>query len=161
MNTAYRFTIIPLGEFRMGTEGFGVQIQTPDGRIESLANEIVFHRPGHADEESGWHEHFLDSSADGRFLIIEGAFSTFVVDLEELTLSLYKDTIRSIDKIWSEETPIYGEDTFHINGKRRHYYLQFPFIEDPDFPRHRSAYHALRLRQISEAKMTGKFRRAR
>src|SRR5258708_1364961 len=99
--------LVPLGEFRMGAEGFGVRVYADSGNVECLSDEIVFSKPPEA-VTSNWHEAFLDSSFDGIFLIIRGIFTTFVLNLENLSLSLFKDTIRTEDGVWCEETAIFG-----------------------------------------------------
>jgi hypothetical protein len=151
MNADCQVTAVPLGEFRMGVDGFGASISVKGKPISCLTKEIVFVKLGTA-TSSNWHEEFVELSADGRFLIIHGQFATFVIDIPSLTLSLFKDTIRSADGIWCEEISIYGKDTCHVNGTRRHYYLQFPFLDEFDFTARRSDYRELRLRQIREAK---------
>lgn len=151
MNADCQITPVPLGEFRMGVEGFGAGIIAKSKPIGCLKKEIVFVKPWIAGS-SNWYEEFVEFSPDGRFLILHGEFSTFVIDIEGGTLSLFKDTIRSSDGIWCEETSILGRDICHVNGTRRHYYLQFPFLSEADFTKQRGIYHELRLRQIEEAK---------
>lgn len=151
MNTEYQIAAVPLGEFRMGVDGFGASITMNGKPISCLMKEIVFAKPRNA-TSSNWHEDFIELSADARFLIIHGQFATFVIDIGHGTLSLFKDTIRSSDGIWSEEISILGKDTCHVSGTRRHYYLQFPFLRESDFVACRGVYHELRLRQIREAK---------
>ena len=151
MNADCQITAMPLGEFRMGAEGFGASIVVKSKSIKSLEKEIVFVKPWSA-TSSNWWEEFVEFSADGRFVFIHGEFSIFAIDIEDATLSLFKDTIRSPDGIWCEETSILGKDICHIGGTRRHYYLQFPFLSESDFIVQRSIYHELRLRQIKEAK---------
>lgn len=150
MNADCEITAVPLGEFRMGAEGFGTSIVVKGKSIRCLEKEIVFAAPGNL--ASNWREERVEFSADGRFLILHGEFSIFIVDIENGSLSLFKDTVRSPGGIWCEETPIFGRDTCHISGTRRHYYLQFPFFSEADFTTQRRVYHDLRLRQIKEAK---------
>jgi hypothetical protein len=151
MNADCQITAVPLGEFRMGVEGFGANIIVKSKPIRCLEKEIVFVKPRSA-ASSNWYEEFVEFSEDGRFLLLHGEFSTFVIDIECGTLSLFKDTIRSPDGIWCEEISILGRDTCHVSGTRRHYYLQFPFWSDSDFIKRRGIYHELRLRQIEEAR---------
>jgi hypothetical protein len=151
MNADCQITPVPLGEFRMGAEGFGASIVVKAKQIRCLEKEIVF-VGSWGPLSPNWCTEFVEFSADGRFLLIHGAFSVYVVDVEIGSLSLFKDTIRSPDGIWCEETPIFGEDVFHVSGTRRHYYLQFPFLNEADFIAQRRIYHELRLRQIKDAK---------
>ena len=151
MNGDCQITVVPLGEFRMGVEGFGVSVIVKSKAIKCLEKEIVFAKPRNA-TSSNWYEELVEFSTDRRFLLIIGEFSTFAINIEDGTLSLFKDTIRSSDGIWCEETPILGTDICHVSGTRRHYYLQFPFLNDSDFIAQRGMYHELRLRQIKQAK---------
>ena len=152
MNADCQIRAIPLGEVRMGAEGFGASIIVKSKPIRCLEKELVFMKPSGSAALPNWYEDFAEFSADGRFLLLLGEFSVFVIDIEVGTLALFKDTIRSPHGIWCEETPILGRDICHVSGTRRHYYLQFPFLSEADFTKQRGIYHELRLRQIEEAK---------
>jgi hypothetical protein len=86
-------------------------------------------------------------------LILESNFATYVIDLEELTISLFHATIRGEDGIWCEETPVLGMASRHVTGKSgKHYYIQFPFVADSDFNIVWADYYRRRLTQIRELK---------
>jgi hypothetical protein len=135
----------------MGVEGYGASIIAKGKSIRCFEKEIVFAKPRDA-KSSDWWEEFVEFAAEQRFLLLHGVFSTYVVDVENCSISLFKDTIRAPEGIWCEETPIFGSDTCHVSGTRRHYYLQFPFLSEADFVAQRSIYHELRRQQIKEAK---------
>ena len=89
MNADYQISAMPLGEFRMGVEGFGASIVVKSKPIRCLEKEIVFVRPRSA-ASSNWYEDFVELSADERFLLLHGEFSVFVIDIEVGTLALYQ-----------------------------------------------------------------------
>jgi hypothetical protein len=134
----------------MGAEGYGVIINTEKARIDCLAEQIVFVNPiGYPDKTDL--NSLFDRSRDERFLIVEGAFETFIVDLKLSSVTMFRETIRARD-IWCDENPIWGDDHVHIDGLKRHYFVQFPFFSNGKFIERRQEYRNMRLGQIEEAK---------
>jgi hypothetical protein len=137
---------LPLGEIRMGCEAWGLSVDGGGWGFSALCAHPVL--VGSADWEERTHQ-----SLCGKFLVVEGAFFTFVLSLEDQTLSLYKATVRDNNGTWCEETPIYREDTRHLDGQNgKHYYIQFPFFPDEKFWEEFRAYEKLRLAQIEHAR---------
>jgi len=155
---AYTATTVGLGEFRMGCDAYGLVVSSARGTFRALEAAPVF--VGNEDTDKA-----LELSTCDRYLIVGGAFATYVLDLEDTSISLFKVTIRKRIRsenpyedfsVWSEENPIYQKHNLHLNGKSgRHYFLQFPFVRDEDFNASFDIYHALRVRQILEARKAG------
>lgn len=134
---------MPLGEIHMGSEAWGLSIAGKQSTFTALSNHPVL--VGSAN----WTDRVMHSRC-GDYLIVEGAFFTFVLSLGHQTLSLYKATLRDDTGTWCEETPIFGEETQHLNGANgKHYYVQFPFIPDEEFWPVFRTYEQLRLAQIA------------
>lgn len=149
MSNKFHIEINSLGEFRMDTVAYGVIVECEAGRFDALIHTKVY-------VATGGNKPKIDSdeSTDGRYLILIGYFDTFVLDLEEFELSLFRTTVRSRDGIWSEETPILGSSTRHINAKSNdHYYIQFPFVPDEEFSEVWEEYSKRRIIQIREFKV--------
>ena len=146
----YSISLECLGEFRMGVNGYGITIRYKDKQLDFLSDKIVF---AHSDEPDIGS--FIEEIKNEPILVIDGAFSTFFVNLETAEASLFKHTVRTSDGAWSEECPIYGNETYHFNGKSgRHYYVQFPFVPCSRFKQTIEEFEELRIKQISEAKKT-------
>ena len=143
----YSINLKCLGEFRMGTNGYGISISYKDKEINFLADEIVF-----ADSHEPDIGHFVEEIRNEPILVIEGAFSTVLINVETEEATLYKHTVRTTDGAWSEETPIYGKETYHYNGPSRHYYVQFPLVPCGRFLQKVAEYENFRTKQIKEAK---------
>lgn len=133
-----------LGEFRMGCEAYGITINTNFGDIETFKDVPIM--IGQTD-----YSRVIEQSSCKRYLLIIGAFATYILDIKEQTISVYRATVRGVNNEWCEENPIYGKETHHVNGLSRHYYLQFPFVKKEHFHQVFGAYTALRKRQIEEA----------
>jgi hypothetical protein len=102
--------------------------------------------------DDNWSSRIHESTC-GNYLIVDGAFFTFVLAVKDQSLALYKATIRGDDQVWCEETPIYKTETVHLNGANgKHYYLQYPFVTDSQFWDAFHVYEQLRLTQIGYAK---------
>ena len=132
----------PLGEIRMGMDAYGITLKKNDRIMKALANEQVFDSPKPSVELA------TESRSNTDYLILHGLFATYVVDLAEWKLSLFRATIRG-QTFWTEENPIYGRNEKHLNGQSgRHYFVQFPFVSDNDFLKVWQQYHEKRVRQI-------------
>ena len=142
-----KYTITNLGEFRMGAEGHGLILYINGHSYDALADSIVFCNVNQ--QEAG---KFIDYSCDDNYLIIKGFFDTYIIDLKNATISLFRITLRDIG-MWCEESPIYGNIQTHINGKNgKHYFIQFPFIPFASFNKIKEQYIVLRIHQINEMK---------
>ncbi|MCZ4371292.1 hypothetical protein O4H50_05765 [Vibrio diazotrophicus] len=142
MNTVENIEFVPLGEIRMGCEGYGLIIYTVHGVIDVFKDEII-------SVNSQDSERVVMLSKCGEFLMVNGEFGQYIVNIREQRISVYRITIRS-NSIWSEEIAVFGKEKTHINGFSRHYYLQFPFIIQQDFQKTLSRYKSLRERQLLE-----------
>lgn len=132
-----------LGEFRMGCDSYGLTITTNFGVIETFSDiQILI---GQSD-----YSKIVEQSACKRYLLIKGAFATYIVDIKDQSISVYRATVRGIDDEWSEENAIYGKETHHIRGFSRHYHLQFPFVRKDNFHQVFCEYESLRRRQMQE-----------
>ena len=140
----YKVEINGLGEIRMGAEAFGLKVITETGEFNSLWDEPVLV----GDDD---YSKVIEKSNDGNALCINGQFATYILNLKENTISLYKVTVRGSNNEWSEETPIFGPDKTHISGFKKHYYIQFPFVKDIELHTYVSKYVQLRQTQIEEA----------
>ena len=152
MPITYIATKINLGEFRMGCVAYGLHIKTTLGEFKALEAQLVL--------VEGDPNQSIEFSKCNRYLIVSGLFAVYVLDLEETAISLIKGTIREriADAnedftVWSEETPIYGRDNFHLDGASgKHYFLQFPFVPDYKFTEVFKGFHELRVKQILQAR---------
>lgn len=138
------FDINPLGEFRMGCEAFGLTINTPYGHFELFKEMPILINTTH-------YNNAVELSTCQRYLLLHGAFDLFILDLQEQRVSVYRVTIRTPEGRWSEEQAIYGDETMHLNGFSRHYYLQFPFVEQSHFLAVFNQFKAMRIQQIQQA----------
>lgn len=137
----------------MGCTAYGLLVRTSQGEFRAMETTPVL--VGCDDLSQA-----LELSTCGRYLIVHGSFSTYVLHLEEISISLFKSVIRERIHaphedftIWSEENPIYGRDSFHLDGTTgKHYFLQFPFVRDKEFNKVFGNYHSLRVKQILEAR---------
>ncbi len=140
-----KYKIHNLGEFRMGAEGFGISFIFDDKIYDFLSDLVVFCNV--TNESVTKH---LTYSIDNKYLIVKGIFDTYVIDVYEREISLYKVTIRT-NQIWSEETAVWGSQVRHINGgDGSHYYIQFPFVPFNCFNRKREEFETLRIKQLNE-----------
>jgi hypothetical protein len=136
---------VPLGEIRMGCEAWGLSIRVNDFEFTAIKSEPVLVNTG------DWSRRVQESRC-GQYLIVEAQFFTFVLNIEEKTVSLFRATIRGPNSIWCEETPIYKSDSCHVDRvDGRHCYLQFPFVPDSAFWDTFRIYEKLRLAQIQHA----------
>ncbi|CAH8188420.1 hypothetical protein [Vibrio aestuarianus] len=142
MSTVEKIESVSLGEFRMGCEGYGLIISTTHGIIDVFKDEII-------SVNSQDSERIVMHSKCDDFLLINGEFDQYIVDIKGQRISVYRTTIRT-SGIWSEEIAIFGKEKTHINGFSRHYYLQFPFVIQQDFKRTLSRYKSLREQQLLE-----------
>jgi hypothetical protein len=143
-----KYTIIPLGEIRMGSEAFGLSISLDGKEYDVLTKANVFLSLN----EKQIAEKIIECR-DGIHTVIEGYFATYVINENKKQMSLYRATVRSQDGIWCEETPIFGNEIEHIDGKNgKHYYIQFPFVEIAHFNTKWSEYEAIRIQQIKANK---------
>ena len=133
----------PLGEFLMGCDAYGMTIKTNFGEIETFRDVPVM--IGQTD-----YSKFVEQSSCKGYLLIKGAFATYIVDIKDQTISVYRATVRGVNNEWCDENPIYGKETRHVQGFSRHYHLQFPFVRKDRFHQVFRDYEALRRRQIQE-----------
>lgn len=134
----------PLGEIRMGCDAYGVTLKTSFGDFDVFKNIPIL--IGHTD-----HSKCIEQSKCNRYLLLSGEFGTYVLDIKDQSISVYKTTIRGENNEWSEEQAIFGKDKTHINGFSRHYYLQFPFVRQASFYEVLGKYEVLRKEQIHAA----------
>lgn len=134
----------PLGEIRMGCDAYGVIIKTNFGDFDIFRDVPIL--IGHTD-----HSKCIEHSKCNRYLLLRGEFGTYILDIKDQSISVYKTTIRGANNEWSEEQAIFGKDKDHINGFSRHYYLQFPFVRQKSFYEILGKYEALRKEQIEAA----------
>ena len=124
-------TITSIGEFRMGCPAFGVVLERDGRSFEMLAKTMVT-MTGGEQPTIGFHE-----SDDDRYLLLHGIWATYVVDLDEFTMSVYDVQIneRQPDDtfIWSKECAIFGSSTRKITAKdNKFFFVQFPFCSPGD-----------------------------
>lgn len=103
----------PLGEIAMGAEAYGVTIKTNYGDFDLFAETPVL--VGSDDARSR-----LEISKCGNYAKLEGAFSTWVLDIRNHSVSVLKATIRTENDEWCEEQAIFGSSRAHLNGFKRH-----------------------------------------
>jgi hypothetical protein len=140
--------LVSHGEFRLGSEGYGLILLFGDIKIECLKKYIVFVNT--TEEEA---LRLIDYSSDEKFLIINGALDKFIVNIQNKTISLYRTYIHSADgEIWCEETPIFGDEFTDIHVNDTYLEIQFPFVDHRSFNIAYEQYHQFRLQQIEEAK---------
>lgn len=134
----------PLGEIRMGCDAFGVVIKTNFGNFDLFKNTPII--IGNTD-----HSKVIVQSKCKRSLLVKGSFDTYILDIKDQSISIYKKTIRGTGNEWSEEQAIFGKDKTHIKGFDQTYYLQFPFVRQSEFNAVLSKYESLRKAQIEVA----------
>ena len=134
----------PLGEIRMGCDAYGITIKTNFGDFDVFKDVPVL--IGSTD-----YSKYIEHSSCKRYLLLKGEFGTYILDIKDQSISVYKTTIRSSNGEWSEEQAIFGKDKTHINGFSCHYYLQFPFVTQQSFYKTLGKYEALRRVQIEAA----------
>ncbi len=134
----------PLGEIRMGCAAYGLTIKTNYGEFDLLSTIPVV-----VGEESV--KDRIELSSCAQYVKVEGEFATWILDIRNQSISIYRTTIKTIDNEWSEEQAIYGKEKKHINGFKKHVYLQFPFVDKANFETVYKAYEALRQKQIRDA----------
>ena len=128
----------------MGCEAYGLTIKTNYGEFDLLSTMPVI-----VGEES--FKDRIELSSCGQYIKVEGEFATWILDIRNQSISIYRATVKTINSEWSEEQVIYGNEKTHISGFKKHIYLQFPFIEKANFETVYKAYEALRQKQISDA----------
>jgi len=128
----------------MGCEAYGVTIKTNYGEFDFLSlTPVAVGKENIKDR--------LEMSSCGQYLKVEGEFATWVLDIMNQSISIYRATIRTKNNEWSEEQVIYGNERTHISGFKRHIYLQFPFVPKSSFEQKYRDYESIRQRQINEA----------
>lgn len=133
-----------LGEIRMGADAYGIAIECNGTTMDALWETPVIVTSASPTVDT-------EESADGRYLVVSGFFATYIFDLIDLTISLFRATIRNRHGICLEENPILGTDVRHFNGvSGNHYYIQFPFVSSDEFNGTLQKYERKRLIQISE-----------
>lgn len=144
MKKTYVLNVNSLGEIRMGADAYGISIDCEGKAIKCLWETPVIVTAGDPTIDS-------EESSDGNYLIVKGAFATYLFDLTEMTISMFKATIRGRDGIWTEENPILGTEVRHFNGTSgKHYYVQYPFLGDFEFNRVWKRYEEKRLEQLHQ-----------
>jgi hypothetical protein len=139
-----KIELIPLGEIRMGCDAYGVVINTNFGCFDIFADVPVL--IGHTETSR-----CITQSSCKRYILIEGEFGTYFLDIKDQTISIYKTTIRGVSNTWSEEQAIYGCEQIHIKGFSKTYYLQFPFVKQSEFNLVKKKFESMRKQQIREA----------
>ena len=134
----------PLGEIRMGCDAYGVVIKTNFGVFDLFKETPIL--IGNTD-----HSRVIIHSKCHRYLLLKGSFGTYILDIKDQAISIYKTTIRGAGSEWSEEQAIFGKGKTHIKGFNQTYYLQFPFVRQEQFNEVLSKYESLRKKQIEEA----------
>ncbi|WP_415891177.1 hypothetical protein ACMXYV_07600 [Neptuniibacter sp. SY11_33] len=134
----------PLGEIRMGCDAYGVVIKTNFGVFDIFRDTPVL--IGSTD-----HSKCITQSKCKRYLLMNGSFGTYILDIKDQSISIYKTTIRGATNEWCEEQAIFGKDKSHIKGFSQHYYLQFPFVRQAQFNEVLAKYESLRQKQIEAA----------
>ncbi|MEM9417670.1 MAG: hypothetical protein AAGA25_01275 [Planctomycetota bacterium] len=153
----YEIQIVNNGEYRMGSFIFGVIVKSQSGWIKTLSGTMVAMTGG---EDPNLR---LQESDDDRYLLIEGIWATYVIDLQESTVSIYDIQINhhrvsgvGADKhnIWTKECAILGADSRRITAKdKKFYFVQFPFCgPDDDFHGLVKKYEQMRIEQIRKMK---------
>lgn len=128
----------------MGCDAYGVIIKTNFGDFYIFRDAPIL--IGHTD-----YSKCIEQSTCTRYLLLRGAFGTYILDIKDQSISVYKATIRGSNNEWSEEQAIFGKDKNHINGFSRNYYLQFPFVQQQLFHEIFGKYETLRIQQINSA----------
>lgn len=128
----------------MGCDAYGLSIKTSHGDFDIFKSTPIL--VGHTD-----YKKCIEQSTCQNFALIRGSFATYILDIENQSVSTYKVTIRGLDNAWSEEQAIYGKSKMHINGFSRPYYLQYPFVKKQLFHQTFEKYEELRRKQIEEA----------
>jgi hypothetical protein len=139
-----KIELVTRGEIAMGSDSYGIRIETNSGNFDNFTKLPVL--VGHDDYEG-----CTEVSTCNRYFLITGAFTTWILDIKDQAISVYKTTIRTEDAEWSEEQAIFGKHRHHISSFDRHYYLQFPFVDKDKFEAVYQNYTTLRIRQIYEA----------
>jgi hypothetical protein len=139
-----KIELVPIEEIAMGCESYGIRIETNFGVFENFANLPVV--VGHGD-----YERCTELSSCSRYYRIKGAFTTWILDIQNQSISVYETTIRTEGNEWSEEQAIFGQQRHHISGFGRHYYLQFPFVGKNEFDNVYQDFTTFRIKQIGEA----------
>jgi len=136
--------LVPIHEVAMGCESYGIRIKTKNGDFDNFSNLPVI--VGHDDPAR-----CTEESSCGKYYRVSGAFTTWILDLQNQSICVYKTTIRTPEYEWSEEQAIYGKDRLHISTFTRHYYLQFPFVGKTEFEEFYNKYVSMRIKQITQA----------
>ena len=136
--------IHPMGEIRTGCEAFGITISTNFGVIDVFADSHVL--VGHTDRSK-----CIEQSNCSRYLLLRTAFDTFIIDIKDQAISVYKTTIWGKGNEWTEEQAIYGNEKTHVSGFSRNYYLQFPFVRKAHFKQTFNNFKQMRIEQIATA----------
>lgn len=136
--------LTPLGEIRMGCDAYGLIINTNFGRFDVFSDIPVI--VGYTD-----HTKCVIQSSCKRYILVQGESDTYILDIKDQTVSLYKTTIRGDGNTWSEEQAIYGSERAHIKGFPKTYYLQFPFVKQSQFSQFKTKFDNLRKQQIKDA----------
>lgn len=136
--------LIPLGEIRMGCDAYGVVINTSFGCFDIFSDVPVL--IGQTD-----HSKCITQSSCKRYILIQGGFGVYILDIKDQAISIYKTTIRGVGNTWSEEQAVYGCEQTHIKGFSKTYYLQFPFVKQSEFNLVKTRFENLRKQQIREA----------
>src|SRR5690606_24538945 len=107
----------PLGEIRMGCDAYGVMIKTNFGCFDIFKDIPVL--IGHAD-----HSKCISQSECKRYLLVKACIGTYILDVKEQSISIYKTTFRGKNNECCEELAIFAKEKTHIQGFSQTYYLQ-------------------------------------
>jgi len=145
-----QYVLNGLGEFRMGAEGFGITLIFDDQRCDILSKTIVFCNVTQETVKG-----YFVYSADRKHVIIKGIFDTYVINVPNREIALFRITVHDSD-VWSDESAIWGSNRRHVSGADgSHYYVQFPFVPFESFEAFRHKYETMRRQQISELTKLG------
>lgn len=134
----------PLGEIRMGCQAYGISIETNFGNFEVFRQAPIL--VGHTDYDKQ-----LSQSKCTRYIALHGSFATYLLDIKDQSIAIYRMTIRGKNNQLSEENAILGKRRFHISGFSQSYFLQFPFIKKECFNDAVEHYIERRQQQMAEA----------
>lgn len=133
------------GEFKMGVDGYSLIVLDEDGNIFSDYFKDRYAWVGHITKENP--PHFFDKNES--FLIIKDNHNaTYVLDLENKLLSLYKTTIRTFSGEVCNENAIWGNEKMRIHLPEDVLYIQFPFLSLSEFDQVVKRYTEIRKTQI-------------
>ena len=143
----FHYELVPLYEFRMGAYIYGLAIRYFDREFSVLKGCEVF-GPFSSRELASR----VQSSKSNRFDVIRSDNWTFVIDKINETISVARASFRIDSMTFSDETPIAGLCTVHIQDSQSSSLacVRFPFVPFDQFWTIWNGYIAFRRSQIHE-----------